>query len=298
MSNNGQAQTQALLVSLSFTLCRQSRESKKEAKRSEDANNAHRGVCKTSVFYFKEIVGKQTNDALFDLRQYTNAWRSEHNRLTRPWDGNNVRLLPAALVAQYIDAKSKFEEGFPAVLQGFLEVYQDWFITAPHRMGELYDVADFPSFDEARNAISFDVHMLPLPEAEQWKKISIISPDLAQTMEATTNARIAKAVEAARKQTWVDLIEPVQHIVTTLSKDKGKIFDSLIGNLVNILDLAPAFNLSGDQQMSQFITEAKASLAVINPDDLRNDPEIRKTTCKKAEAILAKFGQLGNRKFA
>ena len=299
MSNtNGPTQTQALLVSLSFTLCRQSRQSKSEAKRVEDANHAQRGVSKVNLFYFQQKVGNETNDALAELKSYTNAWRSAHNRLTRPWDGNNIRLLPAVNLPPYMDMDSKFKEGFPAKLQEFCEVHPDWEITGPDRMGALYDAADFPSLDECRNDIGYDVHMLPLPEAAQWQRISMISPDLAQTMEASTNQRIAKAVEAARKQTWTDLFTPVEKIVATLSKDKPKFHDTLIGNLQDILNLAPAFNLSGDQEMNQFIAEAKATLATINPDDLRADPLLRASTCKKAQDMLDRFGMLGQRKFS
>jgi hypothetical protein len=297
MSESNTTQTQALLVSLSFTLCRQSKQSKKEAKRVEDANQAHRGVSKVSLFYFQEEVAGKTNDALFELKSYMNAWRSEHNRLTRPWDGANTRLLPAKLVPQYLDMKSKFEEGMPEKLEEVLGAHPDWEITAPSRMGTLYEASDFPSLTEVRESIGWDVAMLPLPAAEQWKRISIISPELAQSMETTTNERIAKAVEEARKQTWVDLITPVEKIVSTLSKDKPRIFDALIGNLSDILNLAPAFNLSNDADMIAFIAETKATLATVNADDLRADPEARKQTCRKAEALLARFGSFG-RKFS
>ena len=296
MSNNNAA-TQALLVSLNFTLCRQSKQSKKEAKRSEDANQAHRGVCKTSYFYFQEEVSGDTNDALAELKSYEGAWRSAHNHLTRVWDSNNTRLLPAVLVPAYLDMDSKFKEGFPAKLAEFFEVHPDWQVTAPHRMGALYVASDFPSIEECRNDIGYEVTMIPLPEAEQWKRISIISPNLAQSMEQSTNEKIAKAVEEARKQTWTDLITPVEKIVSTLSKDKAKIYDSLIGNLNDILNLAPAFNLSGDTDMIAFIAETKATLATVNADDLRADPEARKQTCQKAEALLSKFGSFA-RKFA
>ena len=130
-----------------------------------------------------------------------------------------------------------------------------------------------------------------------WWSASI-SPDLAHTMESSTNAKIAKAVEAARKQTWVDLFTPVEKIVSVLSKDKARIFDSLIENLQDILNLGPAFNLSNDLQMAEFIEEAKATLATVNAEDLRNDPLVRSSTCKRAEEILQKFGALGMRKFS
>lgn len=289
---------QAMLVSLSFTLCRQSRQSKSEAKRSEQANNAHRGVFKSSYFYFQEEVAGETYDALAELKTYNNIWRANHNRLTRPWDGANTRLLPAMLLEQYNNMDSAMRQGFPDKLAEFCTVHPDWETTAPGRMGALYAASDFPSLDECREAIGYDVVIIPLPEAQQWQRIQLISPDLVTSMEANTNARIAKAVEESRKQTWIDLFSPVENIVKVLSSDKPRIFDTLITKLTDILNLAPAFNLSGDQAMNQFVAETKAALASVSADDLRADPTIRASTCRKAEELLKKFGNLGNRKFA
>ena len=100
-------------------------------------------------------------------------------------------------------------------------------------------------------------------------------------------------------QTWRDLMGHFQHITEVLSKDKARIFDSLLGNLTQMLDLMPAYsNLFNDAELVQCAQEAKATLSTINPDDLRADPDIRKSVCKKAEALLSKWGQLGARKFA
>lgn len=285
---------QAMLVSLSFSLCRQSRLNKTEAHKVEDSNDAKRGVAKVSVFYFqRELPGGKTDDALENLKKYFNSWRSQHNRLTRTWDGANTRLLPAPLISQYLNIKSQFEEGAPAVVQEFLGSYNDWKVTAPERMGHLYDESDFPSFDDVRQDLGWDTAMIPLPQAEQWKRISLISPDLAASMEQSTNERVNKAVEEARKQTWRDVLTPIEHIVSTLSKDKPRIFSSLIGNLNDILTLAPSFNLTGDGALNQLVEEAKSTLSAIDPEELRKDPELRKSTLKQAQALISNFGQLG-----
>lgn len=290
---------QAMLVSLSFGLCRQTRQNKSEAHKVEEDNSAARGTVRVSTFYFqRELQGGKIQDALSDLKKYFGEWRSAHNRLTRNWDGQNTRLLPAPLIQRYLDMKSHYEEGAPAILQAFLADYPDWYNTASERMGDLFDADDFPSFDQVRSDISWNTAILPLPAAEQWKRISLISPDIAATMEESTNQRIHQAVEDARKQTWQDLTKPIQNIVDVLSKDKPRIFDSLLGNLGEILELVPAFNLSNDPHLAQFTSEAKATLAGIKPDDLRNDPDLRKVTCQAAQVLLTRFGQASARKFA
>lgn len=290
--------TQALLVSLSFGLCRQSRQLPKEAQKVEETNQAQHGVVKVSSYYFQQVDGKQTIDALCDLKSCMGEWRKEHMRLTRPWDAGNTRLLPAVLIPQYLDMKSKFEGLMPSKVQEFLGVYDDWAVTAPHRMGRLYRADDFPSLDQVREDIAWNTAMIPLPTGEQWQRISLISPDLAADMERSTNEQIARAVEEARKQTWSDVLAPIQHIVETLSKDKPRIFSSLIGNLNSILELLPAFNLTGDADLNRLAAEAKETLSTIDPEALRADPELRRQTLQNAQQILTRFGSLGNRRFA
>lgn len=303
MSNetNGQGELglQALLVSLSFTLCRQSKLNRQESQKVEDSNHARRGVAKVSTYYFQEQSGSTTNDALAPLKSHFGAWRSEHNRLTRPWDQGNTRLLPAKLVQLYLNAKSRFEEQTPALLQEFFTVYEDWRTTAPDRMGELFSSDDYPSLNEVRESIGWSCSMIPLPSGEQWKRITLISPDLAATMETQTNAAVAAAVEAARMATWHDLMVPVQHIVEVLGRDRPRIFESLIGNLNSILELAPSFDLTGqDTQMKAFIDRAKLDLSTVTAEDLRSDPAIRQSTLNKASELLASFGSMGARRFA
>jgi len=300
MSDNIQtgAGTQALLVSLSFGLCRQSRQLPREAAKVEESNNAQHGVVRVSSFYFQQVNGKETIDALANLKSHMGEWRKEHMRLTRPWDQGNTRLLPAALIQQYLDMKSTFEQAMPPKVDEFLSVYPDWAVTAPIRMGSLYRAEDFPTLEQVREDISWNTAMIPLPTGEQWQRISLISADLAADMQRSTNEQIARAVEEARRQTWTDVLAPIQHIVDTLSKDKPRIFSSLIGNLTSVLDLVPAFNLSGDAELNQLAAEARTTLAGIDPEDLREDPDVRRQTLQNAQEILHRFGALGSRRIA
>lgn len=288
-----------MLVSLSFTLPRQSKLNKSEAEKVEDTNSASHGVAKVSVFYFQEkLPTGKTNDAIAELKTFFGAWRSEHNRLTRPWDSGNTRLLPMQLIQRYLNMKSRFEEEAPAIVQAFLAVVPQWAQTAPDRMGDLFDAGDFPSFDEVRQSISYDTAMIPLPTGEQWKRIAIISPDLAATMENTTNERVLKAVEEARVQTWKDVTKPLENIVNVLSKDKPRIFESLLGNLNESLDLLDAFNLSKDPDLTRFGQQARETLAGITAEDLRKDPDLRKLTLGASKVLLSQFANPQARKFA
>lgn len=291
-------QTQAVLVSLSFGMPRQSRQLKTEAKKIEEDNHAQAGVAKASIFYWKQKIKAQEVNGLDALQKFFNAWRSEHNRLTRVWDGNNTRLLPAKLAEQYYDMTETKKTLVHEVVAKFLEEeYPQWQSSAPVRMGDLYSQEDFPSLKECQERITWETIVTPLPEAAQIKKVALINPEMFQLFENTTNERVAKARAEILKETWVDLIDPLKKIVETLSKDKPKIYDTLLGRLHDIVDLVPAFNLDNDPELSTFAADCKAQLGGITADDLRNNEGLKKTTLQSAQGLLATFGTLGARRF-
>ncbi len=302
--------TQALLVTTHFHLPRQSRQDKAESRNVEERNHAQRGTARVNKYYFQQDVeevvirkGKQctvirTNDAIAPLRSHFNAFRAAVNGLCPiPWD-TGTGVLPAKLVDRCMEVKDEMEEPIPELKQEFLSVYQEWKDTAPERMGNLYAESDFPSIDQCEKDISWEFTMIPLPDADQLKRIQLISPNWVQVLEAGNNAKIAKAIEEARAQTWKDLFDPVQHIIDVLSKDKAKLHETLLGNLHRILELAPAFNLSGDVQMDLFVTRAKADLESVTIEDLRSDPDLRASMVTKCTALLNNFGTVAGRKFA
>lgn len=306
MSNttNGQVELalQALLVSLRFTLPRQSRLNKEESARVENTNHAQRGVAKVSVSYFQQetvVDGKRvTLDALAPIKSHFNAWKKEHRLLTKPWD-EGTGILPVVFVNRYMGNDTQFKAAMPGLITEFSAVHPDWEATAPERMGTLHDPADFPSLAECLQDIGFACSMIPLPTGDQFNRIKLISPNLAADMETMTNTRVMQAAQEGRMSAWRDLIDPLRKIVEVLSKDKPRIFDTLIGNLNLMLELAPAFQLGqSDHQMDSFVTQAKADLSLVSADDLRNDPAIRQQTLKSAQSLLATFGEMGKRSFA
>lgn len=300
MSTAGTVSNEALLASVRFGLPRQSRGDKAEARKVEQNNSAKKGVATVSKCYFKEMNDNgEMLDGLAELKSHFGAWRSEHNRLTRCWDGGSTRLLVAALAPRYLDMTSEMEEATPAIVQQFITVAPQWKASAPERMGDLYSEADFPSIDEIRNAITYSKSIIPIPAKEQWKKITSITPDLATQMEQAATERMAKGLEEARLETWNDLIKPIQNIVTVLSSDRPKVFESLLGNLHEMLELAPQFNtLTGDNQLTEFVNITKQTLAGITVESLRKDPAIRQVTVDAAKLLLGQFGQASGRKFA
>lgn len=283
-----------MLVGISFGMPRQSRELKAASSQIETQNNAATGTVRTSGFYFKQTVAGKEVDGLATLRKFQTAWKAALENYARyPFSGG-MKLLPAALVEKFLAANQKFKDDQAKVWLDWVDdEYPLWKASAPERMGSFYDETDFPTQQDCMNRFKCEVTATAMTEAEQIKRTAMISPNMATLMETTFKQGFDQAQEAAFK----DLLEPIESIVSTLSKDKGKIHNSMIGNLIKIIDLIPALNLANDPKMAEAAAAAKEGLANINPDDLRKSAEVRASTLATAKSIVATFTPFA-RKFA
>jgi len=60
--------------------------------------------------------------------------------------------------------------------------------------------------------------------------------------------------------------------------------DSVVTNLVKLVDLLPKLNLTGDPELERMGAQVRASL-LVDPQELRKSESIRSETAKRATAI-------------
>lgn len=280
-----------MLVGIGMGMPRQSRQLKEKARTIEQENHAETGVVSNpSVWYFRK-TGSQRIDGLKTLRDFQTEYKSRLEHFARYPFAAGMKLLPAALVEQFMAAYDVFHSREDAVLAEWIRnEYPDWLASAPTRMGSLYEATDFPSAADCTNRFKCGVTVVPLAEAEQWQRITVISPDLAATMASQQNETTERVTREAHARLWADVMRPIQNIVDQLSKDKGKVYDSLIGNVISIVDLVPAFNdIHKDQNLTAAAAAIKEELCKIKPDDLRTSAEAKADALAKAKNIIQEY---------
>jgi len=299
---------QSVLVSLEFGLPRQCVELKTEAKLVEVQNNAKAGTVKASLYYFRskqpDAKGKLIDrDGLKPLRDFQSAWKRATIARFAPYPfGGGFYLLPGALVAAYKEECTKFLDKKEEVWVKWAdEEYPHWFSTRKERMGDLTGGDKFPSLGECREAFTCEDTMVQLAPSQAWKRISALTPDLVKEMEAKTEGKVKEAIAAAQRGIWEDVLAPIQKIIDTLSKPQveGKkatpIHDTLIGNVLAIVDLVPAMNLENDPNLAALAQQAKDIIGSIKPDDIRKSVEVKADLLAKAKALVTTFTPLARR---
>lgn len=279
-----------MLVGISFGLPRQSRELKAESAQIESENKAASGTVRSSCFYFKRKDGGKELDGLAALKKFQGAWKAALEKYARFPFASGTKLLPAACVEQFVKADQSFKDKVDEVwMQWADDEYPQWLATAPERMGGLFDPQDFPALSDCKERFICDVTMAPLGNAEQVQRISLLSPDMKELMEQATNDAFAKGVAESNKKNWQDIMTPLKHLVATLEKPKKVIRDTLIGNIISIVEMLPQVNLSGDPQLAELAEKAKAGLCKLTPEDLRKSTDTQNEAIKVAKALVAEF---------
>lgn len=277
-----------MLVGISFGMPRQSRQLKAIASEIEADANALQGTVRASIHYFKQ--GKA--DGLKTLKEFQTEWKTALNHYARYPYAAGMKLLPASLVEEFMTVNNAYKAREDVVFLNWqTNEYPGWLSSAPGRMGSLYDPADFPSDADCFNRFRCDVTVVPLAESEQWQRIAVISPDLAASMASQQNETTERVTREAHAKLWADVMKPIQNIVDQLSKDKSKIHDSLVGNVIAITDLIPAYNeIHKDTNLSAAAAAIKAELCKIDPEDLRKSAEAKANALNKAKNIIQQYG--------
>jgi hypothetical protein len=69
---------------------------------------------------------------------------------------------------------------------------------------------------------------------------------------------------------------------------KPRLYDSMITNIVEIVDVLPKLNIAGDGELDRMASEIRKAL-IVDPKELRKSEAIRSDTAKAAVAIAERM---------
>lgn len=225
--------------------------------------------------YNKQLVDKS---AIKSVRECANKIRAEHYRLTLPWADDGPRVLPSAA---YFDYQSKI----PAMIRDFEQAAGDFRARwSPYdeqgRLNGLWNREDFPT--DLSKLFGAEVHFAPMPSGEDFR-CNVPDADMIRAdIEAQTSAAVAKAAA----DVWSRFHKVLASMVAKLSDSKAIFRDSLVNNVRDLCDLAPALNILDDPALSAIIIDAKSQLLRHTPSDLRDSGHERAATAESAKALL------------
>lgn len=270
-------QNSAMLVALNvrqWTARRFDRTATKEVDEKHGAKDAGR--------FNKLLIDK---GALEPIDKIENSARTYHYSVTLPWGDQGQRILPAALFMDYTQSMDQFKREFESRVRDFLVEYPRLMQEARNRLGSLYDPQDYPDAQDIRTKFEFGLVITPIPSAQDFRVQ--LNEEYVDQIKADLMERQNKQQIEAVRHVWQRVREVVERIKDTCSKEKPRIYDSMMDNAKQLIEILPALNLAGDPQLDKLAEEMKQ--LVVSTDVLRANAHRRDDVAKAADALLAKF---------
>lgn len=240
----------------------------------------------------KWVKYKLPDESLEPIRKFCGEVRAFHYLHTSIWE-DGQRLLSAKARPNH-DGRftDHFEPQFKKLVDEFCAQYPNWIEQARIMHGATFDSADYPELETIRGMFRINREYCPVPKPEHFN--AEMKGMYGMALQALTEKKIGDAMADA----WDRLIKPVQAMAEKLSSPDSIFRDSLVENVRQMVQIIPDLNLTNDGALKEAAEIIQAQLATLNVDTLRESKVDRKDAAEKAKALVAKFGQLGARKFA
>ena len=278
--------SRAMLCSLSISMWSAR---KHDPEASEEIAQRH-GAQSDAGRYHKVLLPKA---ALAEIQKIVSDARQEHYFMTLPWDDNGYRVLPAAAYMDHTERMRELSNRFSPAVESLTQQFGHLVEEAKVRLGGLFRPEDYPSSEELRSKFSFDTKVMPLPDAGDFRVT--LGDEEKNRIKRQITAAVEASLQVASRELWQRLYEAVSHLAERLQAykvtDEGvehPFRDSVVTNLVRLVDVLPKLNVTGDPELERLAAQVRTSL-LVDPQELRKSDSIRNETAKTASAIASRM---------
>lgn len=228
---------------------------------------------------------------LDELTKFQARVRSEHYRLTLPWNDQGARLLPTKALLDYQAAMSRYRAEFERLTDAFLDKYDTLVAAAAFQLGTLFDRSEYPSRGAVAQRFKFDVTFTPLPVAGDFRLDieSEVQRDLIAQYEAKMNAKLMQANQDAWTRLYDALKRLSDRLVIEEDGKKRRFHDTMVTGALELCDLLSQMNVTNDSELESARRQLEAVLSGVTPDELRKEDGTRALTKQKVDQILSAF---------
>lgn len=229
-------------------------------------------------------------DCLDNYQRAASMMRAVHNRFTLPWLDDGRRVLPSTLYFDYMEAISNPKGEIQNAIRRIEREYPQELEYAAAKLGKLYNAADYPAPESIGSKFGVEIEFLPFPSSSDFR---IDLPEIAlEEVKQSVENQMKKSFETAEQSLFKRLHEEISKVRERLGDPKNIFRDTLMHNLRDLLDLMPKLNITGNQEISTFVTDARTML-LHDPALLRRDADTRARVAADALVLLGRIEQEG-----
>jgi len=243
----------------------------------------------------KQLAAKKY---LAELTSNISAARAFNYAQTLPWlDADGIRILPVNNFNSYQEGMSALHAKHEAALDKFVQSYPDVVDEARYRLNGLFDPNDFPPVSEIKDRFAWKVTFSPVPDSGDFRVE--VGADILKQMEEDMENRLLANHTAAMLDLFERVRQQASHISERLSNytgtREGCFRDSLIENAIELAELLPRLNISGDKRLADIAKRIDNELCQYTPDVLRENDSARIDVAESAQKIADEATEIANK---
>ena len=220
--------------------------------------------------------------------------RNTHYSMTMPWSDSGLRLLTTKAYFKYHETMTEIQANFDDCVNTFLQAY-DWEITqAQAKLGDLFNRNDYPTTESLSSKFGFRLSYMPLPEAGDFRLD--INTEAQAEMKSHYETFYTTQLNNAMNDIWQRAFKSLSRMSERLDyashEDKKLFRDTLVTNVLDIVDLLSVCNITNDTQMEAMRMKLEDTLQGITPDALREDAFLRAETKKSVDEVIKSLPSL------
>jgi hypothetical protein len=208
-----------------------------------------------------------------------------------PYPEPGVRLIRQADITDFDSHIAAFREELDEAVAELDRHYDELRSAARQRLGDLYDVGDYPPSLAGIFAIEHDY-----PSVEPPDYLRQLSPDLYDQECQRVQARFDEAVQLAEQAFTEELAKLVSHLTERLAgaeDGKPKVFrDSAISNLTEFFERFRQLNVRSNDQLDELVSNAQRIVGGVVPQQLRDSEGLRKRVATQLSTVQSSLDGL------
>ena len=208
-----------------------------------------------------------------------------------PFPEPGIRLIRQDSITDFDQQIAEFREELDDAVAELDRHYDELRSLARERLGDLFDLSDYPTTLIGMFAIEHDY-----PSVEPPNYLRQLSPELYEQECRRVQSRFDEAVQLAEQAFLDELARLVDHITERLSGEldgKPKVFrDSAVTNLTEFFERFRVLNVRSNDQLDELVGRAQQVLGGVEPQQLRDNGVFRQQIATQLAGVQSSLDGL------
>lgn len=208
-----------------------------------------------------------------------------------PFPEPGIRLIRQDSITDFDQQIAEFREELDDAVAELDRHYDELRSLARERLGDLFNVSDYPTTLTGMFAIEHDY-----PSVEPPNYLRQLSPKLYEQECRRVQSRFDEAVQLAEQAFLDELARLVDHITERLNGEidgKPKVFrDTAVTNLTEFFERFRALNVRSNDQLDELVGRAQQVLRGVEPQRLRDNGVFRQQIATQLAGVQSSLDGL------